>query len=114
MPGHGEHGVERWRDGGEEDSGTNTLPTWRPEDLREMAGLWKVEKKAAWSLEMLRVKAPTIPPRSTKLHLTLCQSKGLPLLKISKSIIMKYNYKSIPDETYDHVIAAHIRNNPHY
>ena len=45
------------REGGEEDKGTKTLPTWRPEDLREMAGLWKVEKKAAWSLEMLRVKA---------------------------------------------------------
>merc|ERR1719318_282673 len=45
------------RDGGEEDRGTNTLPTWRPEDLREMAGLWTVEKKAAWSLEMLSVKA---------------------------------------------------------
>jgi hypothetical protein len=45
-----------WRDGGEEDSGTNTLPTWRLEDLREMAGLWTVEKKAAWSSEMLSVK----------------------------------------------------------
>ena len=45
------------REGGEKDRGTNTLATWRPEDLREMAGLWTMEKKAAWSLEILRVKA---------------------------------------------------------
>jgi hypothetical protein len=44
-------------EGGEKDRGTNTLATWRPEDLREMAGFWTMEKKAAWSLEILRVKA---------------------------------------------------------
>ena len=77
---------------------------------------WPVEGGEEGSLVLGDVEGEGThhPPRSTKLHLTLCQSKGLPLLKISKSIIMKYNYKSIPDETYDHVIAAHIRNNPHY
>ena len=51
----GHVGEERWN--GEKDRGTNTVATWRPEDLREMAGLWTKEKKAAWSLEILRVKA---------------------------------------------------------
>jgi hypothetical protein len=34
-----------WRggkEGGADDRGTNTLTTWRPDDLREMAGLWTV------------------------------------------------------------------------
>ena len=32
-----------WRggkEGGADDRGTNTLTTWRPDDLREMTGLW--------------------------------------------------------------------------
>jgi hypothetical protein len=47
--------VERGREGGDEDRGTNTLPTLTPEDLKEMAGFWTVEKKANRSLEILRV-----------------------------------------------------------
>ena len=46
---------ERAREEGER--GTNTLPTWRPDDLREIRGLWDVEKYKAWYFYMFSVKA---------------------------------------------------------
>ena len=49
-----------WRGGRareEDEREADTPPTWRPDDLREIRGLWDVEKYEAWSFDMFSVKA---------------------------------------------------------